>query len=56
MRDYLDKYAKNGGFISFAMAGDFFGGPEAMAKWAPINGWLNDELYEYGTAIYKGRF
>jgi hypothetical protein len=56
MRDYLDRYAKNGGFISFAAAGDFFAGPEARAKWAPINGWLNDELYEYGTAIYKGRF
>jgi hypothetical protein len=56
MREYLDKYAKNGAFSSFAMAGDFFGGPEEFAKWGPINNWLNDELYEYGTAIYKGRF
>jgi hypothetical protein len=53
VRDYLDKYAKNGGFIAFAMAGDFMSGPEEMAKWGPINGWLSDELYTYGTAIYK---
>jgi hypothetical protein len=35
------------------MVGDFFAGPEGMAKWAPLNEWINDELYEYGTAIYK---
>jgi hypothetical protein len=56
VRDYLDKYAKNGGFINAAMAGDFLSGPEAMAPWAAINGWIDDEVYEYGTAIYKGRF
>jgi hypothetical protein len=38
------------------MAGDFFAGPDEFAKWGPVNGWLGDELYEYGTAIYKGRF
>jgi hypothetical protein len=56
VREYLDKYAKNGAFTPFMFAGDFFAGPVEFAKWAPINEWLNDELYEYGTAIYKGRF
>ncbi|MDR2517563.1 MAG: veratrol--corrinoid protein metyltransferase [Spirochaetaceae bacterium] len=56
VREYLDTYAKNGGFIAMAFAGDFTAGPEGFAKWAPVNGWINDEIYEYGTAIYRGRF
>lgn len=56
VRDYLDKYAKNGSFLTSAMAGDFLNGPEGMAQWEHINAWINDEVYEYGTAIYKSRF
>jgi hypothetical protein len=56
VREYLDKYAKDGGFIAFAFAGNFMAGPEEMAKWGPINNWLQDELYSYGEAIYRGRF
>jgi hypothetical protein len=53
VREYLDKYARNGGFSAFVFAGDFMAGPEEMAKWGPINGWLSDEMYTYGEAIYK---
>jgi hypothetical protein len=56
VRQYLDSYAKNGGFIAMAFAGDFMGGPEAFQKWAPVNEWINDEIYTYGTKIYEGRF
>jgi hypothetical protein len=53
VRQYLDRYAKNGGFIASAFAGNFMAGPEEMAKWMTINGWLQDELYAYGEAIYQ---
>jgi uroporphyrinogen-III decarboxylase len=53
VRQYLDKYARNGGFIAAAFAGDFMGGPDAMAAWGPINNWLADEIYTYGEAIYR---
>jgi hypothetical protein len=53
VRKYLDTFAKDGGLIAMAFAGDFMAGPEEMAKWGPINGWLSDEIYEYGTKMYK---
>jgi len=53
VREYLDTFAYNGGLIAWAFAGDFMAGPEEMAKWAPINEWMTDEIYEYGTAMFK---
>jgi hypothetical protein len=53
VRQYLDRYARNGGFIASAFAGNFMSGPEEMAKWGPVNGWIQDELYTYGEAVYK---
>jgi len=55
VRDHLDRYAKGGGFVFF---GGLFGNGCAMGAEIPpeiqrVNEWINDELYEYGSAFYK---
>ncbi|MCL1803531.1 MAG: hypothetical protein FWG30_07820 [Eubacteriaceae bacterium] len=53
VREYLDTFAKGGGLIAWASAGSFTDPPEVREKWAPLNEWITDEIYEYGTAMYK---
>jgi hypothetical protein len=53
VREYLDFFAADGGLLASAFAGNMMAPPEEREKWQPINNWLIDEIYEYGSKIYK---
>ena len=60
VRAYIDLFAPGGGFVYSAFVGAFKFGMELTEEekkeqefWQRINGWMADELYEYGSNYYE---
>jgi hypothetical protein len=54
VRSHLDRFAKGGGYVFFGMVGsgcNMFATP--TEKQMRVNGWISDELYEYGSKFYQ---
>jgi hypothetical protein len=54
VRSHIDRFAKGGGFVFFGMVGsgcNMFAPPSE--KQMRVNGWITDELYEYGSKFYQ---
>jgi uroporphyrinogen-III decarboxylase len=54
VRSHLDRFAKGGGYVFFGMVGsgcNLFATP--TEKQMRVNGWIADELYEYGSKFYR---
>jgi len=51
--EYLNTFAKDGGLIAMAFAGNLDMSVEESPKWKKVNYWICDELYKYGTEMYK---
>jgi hypothetical protein len=52
VREYLDTFARGGGLIAMAFAGNLDMAEEDAPRWKKVNYWIYDELYSYGTQIY----
>jgi hypothetical protein len=54
VRRHIDRYARGGGYVFFGMVGsgcNMFAVP--TEKQRQVNGWIADELYEYGSKFYQ---